>query len=155
MTRFLYILSISRRVAFVKVPLHFPWRQNHVLDLSKSKIVSATCRKAKACPQPAEKQKRYHNPQKPNASMSSLKHKNGFLHPRGVMTPERRNPIKQGLQNLSIYSCFKFLVTRKDDTEHIIDKWVESSVYPFRGLSVISSSFHSCRPFRRSQNTHK
>ena len=57
----------------------------------------------KSCPQPAEKQKWYHNPQKTKASICFHKHKKGPLQPRSVMAPERGNPFISGF--FSPLSC--------------------------------------------------
>lgn len=58
------------------------------------KINMTNLRKAKSCPQPAEKQKWYHNPQKTNASISSREQKKDFCSPGSVITPDRGNPLK-------------------------------------------------------------
>ena len=67
-----------------------------------SKIMFSTCQKAKSCPQPAEKQKWYHNPQKTKSSISYREQKKGSLQPRRVMTPDRGNPLKQGFSSLPL-----------------------------------------------------
>ena len=75
----------------------------------QSKIMSSTCQKAKSCPQPAEKQKWYHNPQKTKSSISYREHKKESLQPRRVMTPDRGNPLKQGFSSLPLCtSCQQY-----------------------------------------------
>ena len=74
-----------------------------------SKIMFSTCQKANSCPQPAEKQKWYHNPQKTKSSISYREQKKGSLQPRCVMTPDRGNPLKQGFSSLPLCtSCQQY-----------------------------------------------
>ncbi len=78
--------------------------------------MSSTCQKAKSCPQPAEKQKWYHNPQKTKSSISYREQKKGSLQPRRMMTPDRGNPLKQGFSSLPLCtSCQQYYRLKVSD----------------------------------------
>ena len=64
---------------------------------SDSKFMSTTFQKAKSCPQPAEKQKWYYNPQKTKASICFREQKKGSPLPRVSDDPGSQKSLKTRL----------------------------------------------------------
>ena len=96
----------------MQLPLHDPCI-SHLMDYPR-KLLSTE--KAKSCPRPAKKQNRVHNLpkskivattlRKPKPRYVSANRKMESLLPSSVMTPDCRNPLKQGFFSLPLcISC--------------------------------------------------